>query len=82
LCIFLSNEKYDLFNTKRKKTLEIRTAEISLRRMLSSVISVIEGQAKKKDVKIILLNELKIDKLITDERRIKQVLLHYLSRML
>jgi len=71
-----------VFKTKRKKTLEIRTAEISLRRMLNSVISVIEGQAKKKDVKIIFLNELKIDKLITDERRIKQVLLLYLSRML
>ena len=50
--------------------------------MLNSIISVIEGQAKKKDVRIIFLNELKFDKLVTDERRVKQVLLHFLSRML
>lgn len=53
-----------------------------MKRIVADVVSLLENQGKKKSVRIIVLNELRYDRISSDERRLKQLLLNFLIPML
>ncbi|KAL4445147.1 hypothetical protein ABPG74_021960 [Tetrahymena malaccensis] len=72
----------DYISLLQKKQIELRLSEISIKRIMNDVLKVVEYQACKKKVKIVFINELRYDRITSDERRIKQLLLNFLVNIL
>ncbi|KAL4497081.1 hypothetical protein ABPG72_002237 [Tetrahymena utriculariae] len=72
----------DYISLLQKKQIELRLSEMSIKRIINDVQKVVEYQACKKKVKIVFINELKYDRITSDERRIKQLLLNFLVNIL